>query len=231
MRKLLLKIIKMRGINALIHRFLRTKFVRKRRLKQYFSNNQEYKLQIGFGYNPIDGWLNTGIAFWECWNGMYMDAGKPFPLPDNSFDYVFSEHLFEHLTYQQAQNMLHECYRVMKPGAVMRIATPNLRFLLDLYENPDKPLHKAYMENSVKNLGMPPTPAYVISRFHTSWGHQIIYDKETLTKALSDAGFKDITQCEMSKSQHAALNGIEAHFKLFPYEFIQLETMIFEARK
>ena len=119
----------------------------------------------------------------------------------------------------------------MKPGAIMRLATPNLRFLLGLYEDPEKPLHKAYMEFSVKKLGMPPTPVYVISRFHTSWGHQIIYDKETLSKALSDTGFKDITQCEMSKSEHAALNGIEGHFKIFPYEFIQLETMIFEVRK
>ena len=231
MRKLILKIIKTKPVYALIYRFLSAKLVQRKKLKRYLSNNKERKLQIGFGNNPIDGWLNTGIALRECWHGMYMDAGKTFPLPDNSFDYVFSEHLYEHLTYQQAQNMLKECYRVMKPGAVMRIATPNLRFLLGLYEDPEKPLHKAYMEFSVKTLGMPPTPVYVISRFHTSWGHQIIYDKETLAKQLTDAGFKDVTVCEMGKSEHLALNGIECHFKIFPYEFIQLETMILEVRK
>jgi predicted SAM-dependent methyltransferase len=139
--------------------------------------------------------------------------------------------MVEHLTFNQAQNMLKECYRVMKPGAVMRIATPDLRFLLGLYEDPEKPIHKAYMENSVKNLGMPPTPAYVISRFHTSWGHQIIYDRKTLTQALTEAGFKDITPCEMSESKHQALNDVERHFNFHPYEFIHLETMILEATK
>ncbi len=231
MKKLIIRIIKTRIVSAMLHKILKTKFVQKKRVKRYLRNNNEHKLQIGFGNFPLEGWLNTGIDFWECWNGMYMDAGKPFPLPDNSFDYVFSEHLFEHLTFPQAQNMLKECYRVMKPGAVMRIATPNLRFLLDLYENPEKPIHKAYMEFSVKNLGMPQTPVYVINRFHTSWGHKIVYDMETLSKLLTDNEFKNITPCEMSKSEHPALNGVESHFKIFPYEFIHLETMILEVTK
>ena len=90
MKNLLLKIIKTKPIYALIYKLLRAKLIQRKKLKWYLSNNEERKLQIGFGSNAIDGWLNTGIALRECWHGMYMDAGKPFPLPDNSFDYVFS---------------------------------------------------------------------------------------------------------------------------------------------
>ena len=67
--------------------------------------------------------------------------------------------------------------------------------------------------------------------FTTSWGHQIIYDKETLIGLLEETGFRDITPCEVGKSEHPALNDIEGHFKELPYEFDLLETMIFEATK
>ena len=67
--------------------------------------------------------------------------------------------------------------------------------------------------------------------FTTSWGHQIIYDKETLIGLLEETGFRDITPYEVGKSEHPALNGIEGHFKELPYEFDLLETMIFEATK
>lgn len=210
---------------------LKRNFIRGRRIKRYLKFADKPKLQIGFGSNRLEGWLNVGISLEESWQGAYMDAGKRFPLPDESMNYVYSEHLFEHLTYQQAQNMLKESYRVLKPGGIIRLATPDLRFLLGLYQEPEKPLHKAYMEFSMKENGMPASPVYVISRFHTNWGHQIIYDRETLTRILEEVGFKNITSCEVGQSVHEELNGVEAHFKVMPYEFNLLETMIVEGMK
>ena len=99
------------------------------------------------------------------------------------------------------------------------------------YQEPEKPLHRQYMEYSVRECGLPTKAVYIISRFHTSWGHQIIYDKETLIGLLEETGFRDITPCEVGKSEHPALNDIEGHFKELPYEFDLLETMIFEATK
>lgn len=206
-------------------------FIRGRRIQRYLASADKPKLQIGSGSNLLEGWLNVGISVEESWKGVYMDAGKRFPLPDESMNFVYSEHLFEHLTYQQAQNMLKESYRVLKPGGIMRLATPDLRFLLGLYQEPEKPLHKAYMQFSVKDDGMPASPVYVISRFHTNWGHQIIYDRETLTRMLEEVGFRDITSCEVGQSVHEELNGMEGHFKVMPYAFNQLETMIVEAMK
>ena len=95
---------------------LKRNFIRGRRIKRYLKFADKPKLQIGFGSNRLEGWLNVGISLEESWQGAYMDAGKRFPLPDESMNYVYSKHLFEHLTYQQAQNMLKESYRVLKPG-------------------------------------------------------------------------------------------------------------------
>jgi len=224
-------ILRISFIRRLAISFVQLSFWRDRRVREYLKNTEKPALQIGCGKNVLSGWLNSDISLKDSRTGIYMDAGKPFPLPDGSFDYIYSEHLFEHLTYQQAQNMLKESYRVLKPGGIIRIATPDLQFLMRLYQEPEKPIHKEYIAYSVKNEGLPATPVYVINRFHTSWCHQIIYDHETLSAALEAVGFKSPTPCEVGKSQHTELNGIEGHFKLLPSEFNLLETMVIEATK
>ena len=231
MGKFFLTIIRNKYVSGFVLRILRMNIFRQHVVKKYLSKNTERKLQIGSGRNPLVGWLNTGISLRESKDGIYMDAGKPFPLPDNSFDYVYSEHLIEHLTYLQALNMLEESYRVLKPSGVVRIATPDLCFLLRLYQEPNKLVHEKYIEYSAEQGGMPPSAVFVINRFHTTWGHQIVYDKDTLCKMLVDVGFRDFKWCDVGESHHGALKGIEGHHRLFTEEFNRLETMIVEATK
>ena len=205
---------------------------RKRAVLKYLSNHEIAKLQIGCGPYPLEEWLNTDIVTnLRKGSPIYMDAGEPFPIPDASFDYVYSEHLFEHLTYPQATNMLKECYRILKPNGILRIATPNLQFLVDLYLHPEKELNKKYNELNAERSGLPFSSVYTVNYFHTTWGHKIIYDPITLSHFLEEAGFKDICQCEMSKSAHSHLNDVEQHFKSLPYDLNMLETMIVEARR
>jgi predicted SAM-dependent methyltransferase len=201
----------------------------------YIKNNEIRKLHIGCGSNILDGWLNTDIKG-NNRHIMFMDAGNPFPIPEQSFDYVFSEHLFEHLTYEQAKNMLSECYRILKPNGIIRIATPDIRFLIDLYLNPQKEINKSYIEFDSKRSGLPPHPIFAINRFHTAWGHKIIYDAESLIMMFENAGFKNIHQCEIGKSDYAELHGVERHNKSFERQkadkdYNALQTMVFEARR
>ena len=48
---------------------------------------------------------------------------------DNSFDGVFSADFFEHISYEQKVRVISEVYRVLKPGGVFVIKTPNLDYL------------------------------------------------------------------------------------------------------
>lgn len=205
---------------------------RKGRVKRFICNHDVVKLHLGCYKNVLKGWLNTDKSLTGCQLGaIYMDVGKRFLLPNYSADYVYAEHLFEHLTYTQATNMLKESYRVMKSGGIIRLATPNIEFLLDLYQHPEKDINRRYIEWAAKEGIIPAMPIYVINRFHTSWGHQIIYDYDTLAALLTESGFTDVVQCEMSKSSHPELCDIEGHFHVMPYDFCCLETMIVEARK
>jgi predicted SAM-dependent methyltransferase len=54
---------------------------------------------------------------------------------DNTFDFIFSEHFFEHLFLDEAIDLLQECYRILKPNGVVRIVVPDAD--LRTYEQPE----------------------------------------------------------------------------------------------
>lgn len=48
---------------------------------------------------------------------------------DGYFDIVFSADFFEHINYEQKNQVVSEVYRVLKPGGIFTIKTPNLDYL------------------------------------------------------------------------------------------------------
>jgi predicted SAM-dependent methyltransferase len=58
---------------------------------------------------------------------------KGVPFPDNSFDVVYHSHVLEHFSKADAVAFLCECYRVLTPGGVIRVAVPDLGEIVDHY--------------------------------------------------------------------------------------------------
>ena len=50
---------------------------------------------------------------------------EPLPYGDNSVEYVFSNHFFEHLGTQEINCLLDELYRVCRNGSVIDIVVPH----------------------------------------------------------------------------------------------------------
>ena len=204
-----------------------------RLIKQYLQTHALKKLQIGAGPTALEGWLSTDIAP-RSDTAVYLDATKRFPFEDASFDYVYSEHMIEHISWTEGLFMLQECRRVLKPGGVVRIATPDLKVLLDLYAGADEAIQKKYVHwitdeflDGVKDY----KASFVINNAFNNWGHQFLYDAELMTVALRQAGFEDIRQCATGHSDDPHLRGIESHGKnIADNDMAAFETMVFEAR-
>ena len=119
-------------------------------IDNYLSTHPEAKLQLGAGPNNMPGWLNTDIE--PAPGQAYLDATKPFPMPDRTFNYITSEHVFEHLSYENGRRMLQECYRILKPGGRLRIATPDLSKFVSLFSLQQTPEMTKYLDQKAGKI-------------------------------------------------------------------------------
>jgi predicted SAM-dependent methyltransferase len=182
----------------------------------------------------LDGWLCTDVE--PRYNtAVFLDATKRFPFEDETFDYVYSEHMIEHVPWTDGLFMLRECLRVLKPGGALRVATPDMKVLLELYSGAKTPLAQRYMHwitdrflDGVRVY----KPQFVINNAFTNWGHRFLFDAEVLSMALADSGFEDVRQVASGESGDPNLRNLESHGKYIQDEdMADFETMVFEARR
>jgi predicted SAM-dependent methyltransferase len=91
----------------------------------------------------MEGWRNSDILP-RYSDTIYLDITRAVPLPDNSFEYVLSEQIIEHIPYPDAAHALRECFRILKPVGRIRLATPDLLQLLGLYTSTPLEIQQRY---------------------------------------------------------------------------------------
>ena len=200
--------------------------------RDYFANHEVTGLHIGCGANLLDGWLNSDY-FPDTSKAIHLNAIRRFPFDGGTFDYVYSEHMIEHVTLDEGRVMLSECFRVLKPGGRVRIATPDFQFLLDLYPEPRTPRHGTYVDWIADQVA-PRAPykgaIFIINHFVRAWGHRFIYDEQSLASVLENAGFTDVAKHALQESDDVMLRGL-ANEDRMPEGFVELETLTLEAVK
>jgi predicted SAM-dependent methyltransferase len=203
-------------------------------ITRYMASNGLKKLHIGAGPVVLEDWLCTDIDP-RSPQIVFLDATKPFPFKDQSFDYIYCEHMIEHISWDEGLFMLKECRRVLKPQGKIRITTPDLEVFMKMYANSSELLNERYIKWSTDNMLMwrdlhVYQPAFVVNNMFRDFGHQFIYDDPVLVMALERAGFSQVTRCRWGESTDKNLQGLESHGKsLGSEEMARYETMIFEA--
>ena len=89
-------------------------------------------LNLGCGLRFHPDWVNIDINYKNPKIINY-DVRKGIPFSDGTFDAVYSSHLIEHLSRDEALTLLKECYRVLKPSGVIRVAVPDLEQICRMY--------------------------------------------------------------------------------------------------
>lgn len=85
---------------------------------------------------------NTYIADENWYNFDYVSTSKAvrqvdllakLPLVDSSINLVYTSHFLEHIPRKNLRSFLSECYRILKPGGIIRIVVPDLEEICRSY--------------------------------------------------------------------------------------------------
>lgn len=187
------------------------------------SANGELKLHIGCGATVVHGWINIDkspnvylarmpalrrtlararILTDEQASAtfppgiLHADVRKGLHFPKASGSHAYSSHLIEHMSRWQGLAFLRECHRVLRPGGVLRVATPDLADLIDSYRRGEAQHGPtpadSFMHDMFTFRELEESLAQRLIRRLITAPHQWIYDEHSLRLLLEEAGFERI---------------------------------------
>lgn len=89
-------------------------------------------LNIGCGPTTHPDWVNLDVASADP-DVLTVDINHGLPFPTGSAAVCYSSHVLEHLDKPGARNLVAECFRVLKPGGVIRLVLPDMEALAREY--------------------------------------------------------------------------------------------------
>jgi len=207
------------------------------------------RLNLGCGPAAPPGWLNVDGS-WNAWFARHghlrsaldavgiisrnqptqwkvaplvHDLTTPLPFRDNTFSAIYASHVLEHLYRVQAQRLLAECKRVLKPAGVIRLVVPDLYSMAAAYlksKNGADP--SAWEERATaadhlnQRLGFrspEPLPGNVFYRLYSAWKdfhvHKWMYDIDSLKHYTERAGFREVSAKQFLESDIEGIAEVE----------------------
>jgi predicted SAM-dependent methyltransferase len=162
----------------------------RRRAAALLASDDHLRLHLGCGGNQIEGWVNIDLVSTAA--DLPWDLRHPLPFPADSVAAVFHEHLLEHLPFPAAAAFLRECYRVLRPGGVLRVAVPDFgRFARDYAGD-------QCLLGSVRPGR--PTALLALVELTFCYDHESAWDDETLVALLQEVGFQKVKAREFGDS-------------------------------
>jgi SAM-dependent methyltransferase len=120
---------------------------------------------------------------------------KRLPYSDSSIDYIYTSHFLEHLALADAERLIKEAFRILKPEGVIRIVVPDLalgarRYLDSLKANPGDARAAPDFLNWLQ-----------LSKPGVRDPHLWMYDAPSLTAMLAEAGFTNVAVCQFRQGR------------------------------
>jgi SAM-dependent methyltransferase len=211
------------------------------------SSSQFDRLNLGCGPNAPPGWLNVDGS-WNAWfsNHPYLrktleavgvinpnhgaqwkirplvhDLTEALPFRENSFSSVYASHVLEHLYLADAQRLLLECRRVLKPGGVVRMVVPDLRAMVTTYLKsknggsltPEKAMAADKLNDMLAFRSPAPPKGSLLYRSYALWKdfhhHKWMYDSDSLIRYLEEAGFAGVSERGYLQSEIPGIEEVE----------------------
>ncbi len=168
--------------------------------------NDPYFLRLGESRH-FDGWVSTNF---QVFCRHLIDATRPFKANPGA-KFVFIDNVIEHLSLNDGKLMLENIFEALNPGGTLRIATPNIRNIAEMYLNPN-PEAIADFRQEFSAHGIDITyPTDLLKATFNHFGHQTgyIYDAEVLGDILSSLGYVNIEVFSPGESNIPELRHLE----------------------
>lgn len=119
-------------------------------------------------------------------------------LEDEAASLIYCSHAFEYFDRKQANEVLKEWHRVLKPGGVLRLAVPDFESLIKVYRKTG---------DLNKLLG----PIFGKMEITTSGGsdtiyHKTVYDEKSLSVLLQENGFHNPKRWNYRDTEHSSID-------------------------
>ncbi|MBU1228273.1 MAG: methyltransferase domain-containing protein, partial [Actinobacteria bacterium] len=160
-------------------------------------------LNVGCGDEPLPGFVNLDLGRDA---DLALDVRRGLPCADNTVDAIHSEHFIEHLTQAELMSFLRECRRVLVPGGVMRVSTPDLAEMVRCYLADDWLARCGLKAHGYDWLA---NPCEMLNVGMRDWDHKWVVDERELTRLADLAGLASLGRRESGASDRPHLRGLE----------------------
>ncbi len=149
-----------------------------------------------------------------------LDIGEPLPFEDGCVDWVYAEHLIEHVPLPVAIRWLAEVRRILAPGGLLRITTPDLARYVEGYRAAEGgggffAKHRRRLRMMRVGPPMPERRAFMLNQIFYLYGHRWIYDLDELRYAVSEAGFaaEALRECSFREGSRRDVAELDTTFR------------------
>jgi len=172
-------------------------------------------VNIGCGPKSLPGWINLDAARGESIEVVW-DLRQGLPFGTETCSAIFGEHVIEHLSKDDGEQLLRECYRTLQSGGVLRLSTPDAGRFLRSYTGDGSFLRDPrFMQTAETSMDR-------INMMMREYGqHLWVYDAESLILLLQKAGFRTATEQAFEISAHPRMRRIDSAERAFESLYVE----------
>jgi len=164
----------------------------------------DIRLHLGCGKRAASGWVNVD-GFKQNGVDLMWDLRSRLPFGNAAVLMIYSEHVLEHLEYEEVEVLLAECHRLLAPNGRIRIGVPDAGIYLRAYSEDRREFFESlqHLGGAARPLT---TPIAVINQsFRMGGAHKFAWDFESLRAAFERAGFTAVKQFPSGQASRADL--------------------------